>query len=299
MVMPARASAWRDASTGPRPMISGDSPETPVDTTRASGVSPSSLALVSLMTTTAAAPSLSGQQLPAVIGALLAEHRVEALQRLERHAGARAVVLADHGAVAQRHRGDLALEEAVGDGLLGAVLRRDAPLVLALTGDAAQGGDVLGGLAHRQVDVGQQALLARVGPGLVALGDLLAAGGGPGELGVLVVTGGATGAGPVGVLRDALDATGDEDVALAGLDRVVGHPRGLHGRGAEPVDRRARQPVEAGEHGDDARHVGPVLARRLGAAPVEVLDQGRVELGDLGQRGARSPARTGRRGGCP
>ena len=33
---------------------------------RASGVMPSSLALVSLMTTTAAAPSLSGQALPAV-----------------------------------------------------------------------------------------------------------------------------------------------------------------------------------------------------------------------------------------
>jgi hypothetical protein len=44
----------------------GREPETPVDTIRASGVSPSSAALVSLMITTAAAPSLSGQQLPAV-----------------------------------------------------------------------------------------------------------------------------------------------------------------------------------------------------------------------------------------
>ena len=48
-------------------MISGDSPDTPVDTMRASGVSPSSLALVSLMMTSAAAPSLSGQALPAVM----------------------------------------------------------------------------------------------------------------------------------------------------------------------------------------------------------------------------------------
>ena len=47
-------------------MISGDRPVTPVETTRASGVRPSSLALVSDMTTTAAAPSLSAQQLPAV-----------------------------------------------------------------------------------------------------------------------------------------------------------------------------------------------------------------------------------------
>ena len=47
-------------------MISGLSPLTPVATIRASGVSPSSAARVSLMITTAAAPSLSGQQLPAV-----------------------------------------------------------------------------------------------------------------------------------------------------------------------------------------------------------------------------------------
>jgi hypothetical protein len=47
-------------------MISGDSAVTPVEMIRASGVMPSSRALVSLMITTAAAPSLSGQQLPAV-----------------------------------------------------------------------------------------------------------------------------------------------------------------------------------------------------------------------------------------
>ena len=47
-------------------MISGDRPVTPVETIRASGVRPSSAALVSDMITTAAAPSLSAQQLPAV-----------------------------------------------------------------------------------------------------------------------------------------------------------------------------------------------------------------------------------------
>jgi hypothetical protein len=47
-------------------MISGERPVTPVETTRASGVMPSSRAFVSLMTTRAAAPSLSGQALPAV-----------------------------------------------------------------------------------------------------------------------------------------------------------------------------------------------------------------------------------------
>ena len=47
-------------------MISGDRPVRPVETIRASGVRPSSAALVSDMITTAAAPSLSAQQLPAV-----------------------------------------------------------------------------------------------------------------------------------------------------------------------------------------------------------------------------------------
>jgi hypothetical protein len=47
-------------------MISGLRPVTPLATMRASGVMPSCLAFVSLITTTAAAPSLSGQALPAV-----------------------------------------------------------------------------------------------------------------------------------------------------------------------------------------------------------------------------------------
>ncbi len=66
MVIPARLSAAREASIGPSPMNSGSSAETPVETTRAIGLMPSSLALVSDMITTAAAPSLSGQALPAV-----------------------------------------------------------------------------------------------------------------------------------------------------------------------------------------------------------------------------------------
>ncbi len=67
IVMPARLRVWRMASTGPRPMISGLSPVTPLATMRASGVIPSWAALVSLMTTTAAAPSFRGQALPAVM----------------------------------------------------------------------------------------------------------------------------------------------------------------------------------------------------------------------------------------
>ena len=47
-------------------MISGFRPVAAEEMMRARGVSPSALALVSLITTTAAAPSLSGQALPAV-----------------------------------------------------------------------------------------------------------------------------------------------------------------------------------------------------------------------------------------
>ena len=66
MLMPARAIAWRQASIGPRPMISGSRALTPEEMKRAIGVSPSSRARVSLITITAAAPSFSGQALPAV-----------------------------------------------------------------------------------------------------------------------------------------------------------------------------------------------------------------------------------------
>src|SRR6185369_4330225 len=65
-VVDRHPSARREASTGPRPMISGDSALTPVETSRAIGVMPSARARVSLITTTAAAPSLRGQALPAV-----------------------------------------------------------------------------------------------------------------------------------------------------------------------------------------------------------------------------------------
>src|ERR1700685_1668240 len=51
IAIPARVSAWREASTGPRPMISGDSAVTPEETMRARGVRPSSAGLTSLINT--------------------------------------------------------------------------------------------------------------------------------------------------------------------------------------------------------------------------------------------------------
>ena len=64
--IPAWASTLRTASMGPTPMISGASPDTADAMMRARGLSPSARARSSDITSTAAAPSLSGQALPAV-----------------------------------------------------------------------------------------------------------------------------------------------------------------------------------------------------------------------------------------
>ena len=136
-------------------MISGFRAETPLATMRASGVMPSCLALVSLMTITAAAPSLSGQALPAVTVPPSRKTGFSWRQPLEGGAGPGAVVLGHHGAVGQRHRDDLALEEAVLLGRHGPGLGEQGELVHLLAGDLLVLGHVLGRLAHGDVDVGQ------------------------------------------------------------------------------------------------------------------------------------------------
>ena len=213
-------------------------------TIRASGVRPSSAALVSDMITTAAAPSLSGQQLPAVTTPSGRKTGLQLRDRLEvtpARGPSSAETTVPSGVVTgviSRAQKPSAMR------LLGEVLGADAELVELLAGQAAQRGDVLGGLAHRDVGVGQHAVLARVvpvaaePPSAVLVGPRL----GLVEervLGVGPVVGGA-----LGEARDRLDAGGDEHVALAGLDRVEGHPGGLHRGGAVAGDRwrRARRP---------------------------------------------------------
>ena len=66
IVMPACSSTFSTAGIGPRPMISGRIAATEEAMMRARGFSPSSCARSSDITSTAAAPSLSGQALPAV-----------------------------------------------------------------------------------------------------------------------------------------------------------------------------------------------------------------------------------------
>ena len=66
IVIPAAASTVRTASIGPTPMTSGATPVTADARIRARGWSPRSRARSWDITSTAAAPSLSGQAFPAV-----------------------------------------------------------------------------------------------------------------------------------------------------------------------------------------------------------------------------------------
>src|SRR5690606_1322060 len=198
--------------------------------------------------------------------------------------GARTVVLGDHGAVRRRDGSDLALPEAVLDGLLGEVLRADAELVHLLAGDPLPAGQVLGGLAHRDVRVGQLAVLARVVPGgALGLGDR----GGPGlGLGEQRVAGVREAVGvALGEPRDRLDTGRDEDVALARLDGVQRHAGRLQGGRAVAGDGAARQVVHAHLHGHDPAEVVALLAAGQAAAEHQVVDVPRVQLGHLGEGG--------------
>src|SRR5699024_4729041 len=136
-----------------------------------------------------------------VDGAVGAEDRLELRDLHVGGAGPRAVVAGYDGAGGQGDRGGLTGDEAALDAIYAAVLRAHARVVLVLTGDAGHLGDVLGGLAHGDVDVGQEAVLARVGPrGGAALGARGGAGLGVGEHGVVRVR---------DVVRGALGEVGD------------------------------------------------------------------------------------------
>ena len=188
------------------------------------------------------------------------EDRLEVGQLLRRGARARAVVAVDDGAVGQRDRGDLAGPEAVLLRGAGALLRAGGERVHVLAGDVFELGDVFGGLPHGDVDVGQAADRR---PGVAvaeqpALGPRL----GVAEERVVRARRAVGAADPEAA--DALDAGGDERVALAGLDGVRRDAdRGERGR-AVPVDRQARHGRQVGEQADDASR-GCSPARRPAA----------------------------------
>ena len=98
-VSPALASATSVAGTGPMPMTLGATPATPQDTSRTSGVSPSSAAFSGVVTTHIDAASFCPLELPAVTVALriiLAQNGFELGQGLHRGVGAGVLVGVDH-----------------------------------------------------------------------------------------------------------------------------------------------------------------------------------------------------------
>jgi hypothetical protein len=214
-----------------------------------------------------------------------AEHGLEPADGVEGDTGARTVVAVHGGAVRQFDRGDLARVEAVLDRLLGQVLRPDRELVLLGSADTAYQSHVLRGLPHGDVGVGQHAVFPRVVP---ALGAALGRGGGAragvGEQRVRGVRKRVAAA--LDVPAHRLHASRDEHVALAGLDRVHGHPRGLQGRRAVAGERGARQVVVTEQHRDHPGHVEPGLATGQAAAQHQVVHVRRVELRHLVQRRA-------------
>jgi len=127
-------------------------------------VSPSSAAFTSLITTSAAAPSFRGQQFPAVT-VPCSRNTGLSEATLSRVVPGRGPSSAETTEPSGSVTGLISrCQKAVGERLLREVLRPDTELVLLGPRDAAQRGEVLGRLAHRDVNVGHLAVLARVVP---------------------------------------------------------------------------------------------------------------------------------------
>ncbi len=158
-------------------------------------------------------------------------------------------------------------------------------MVLVLARDTGELGHVLGGLAHRDVDIGQVSGRTRIGPAVgAALGALGGACLGLGEL-VVVGVGPAVG----GALREVghgLDAGRDEDIAFTGLDGVQRHPAGLQRRRAVAVQGHAGQEVIAELGGHHLGHIESGLAAGLSTTEHQIIDVGGVQRRNLVQGGA-------------
>ena len=226
------------------PITRGSTPATALATNAPSGSTPSSRAFSSLATTSAAAPSLIPLALPAVT--------VPPSRNAGFSAASFSALVSGRGCSSRTtlaDRDELVVEPP------GLARRRPAPLrlererVLVLARDVPALGDVLARLAHRlerehrlQPRVRERASRAscRRRPGCRA--------------------GTAVSGLRHGERRAAhrLDAAGDEQVAVAGDDRVAGRDDRGEARRAEPVDGHARDRLRA------ARRAARPSARRCG-----------------------------------
>ncbi len=236
-------------------------------TTRARGVSPSRSTAAPLATRIAEAPSFSALELPAVTTEPPCDDGPEAGEHLEGRLGARSLV-DEHLAAVRGHADDLGLEAPGGDRGGGPLLAAQREGVGVLAGDAVDAGDLLGGLGHR------------VG-GLVA-GEQLGVREPPADRRVV----GGAGLAPTALLGlrlhpwragHRLDAARDDEVGVAGADRLRGHRDRRHARGAEPVHGDAGDLVgQAGEQHRHACDVAVVLAGLVRGAEDDLVD--RAEL---------------------
>ena len=136
-------------------MTAGSTPATAVDTTRAIGRSPSARARSASTSSTADAPSLMPELLPAVTEPPSVRNAGRSFASASRLVSARGcssrATTTGRLALAPGHldRDDLVVEPAGLDGRDGALLALERERVLALAADAPPLGDVLRGLAHR------------------------------------------------------------------------------------------------------------------------------------------------------
>src|ERR1700694_439543 len=259
IVIFARLSAWREASIGPSPMISGSSAATPVALIRASGRKTTLFRLACGGRAAGSRPIMQRTGIARGDAAVFAEGRLQRGQHLHRCVGPRPVVPLHGRAIPQRHRDDLAIEEP-------AVARLDRPrLALAggaihfLAADVLAIRDILRRLSHRDIDVGVLLAVASLQSRVLGIGLV-------GE--------------SVDVPRDAFHPDRAKGLAFARLDGMEGHPAGLERRCTVTIDGCARN-VEAGQDTNGPSEVEARFTGRQTATADQVIERRRVELRDL------------------
>ena len=231
-VILARSSTVVVAGMGPVSMVIGSTPARAKAWKRARGRRPSALAFSSLMMSTAEAPSVICEELPAVTlppsglkaGLSLASVSTVLSGRMPSSAVSSSSVSVAL-VVADGHRDDLVLEAALGGGPGGPLVALGREGVELLAGDAPLVGDHLGPDA-----LADQAALLGV------------AGHHAGPEGVAEL---AHDRGAHGRAGHALDAGGDHDVVGAGHDALGGEVERLLGGAALAVDGGGRAPTRA------------------------------------------------------
>ena len=226
-------------------------PETACATMRAIGVLPRRAAVSSLVTTTAAAPSLVPGALPAVTvpsflnaGRSLASASSEASARGD---SSRRMTMGSPFFCGTSIGKNLRFDEAGVHGVHGSLMAFEGELILLLARDFVFLGDEFGGHAHVEVFVNVPKAVVNHGIDDLAIADAVA---------------GARAGQQIRAVGHGLHAAGDDDFAFAEHHALRGQRDGFESRAADFVD----------GHGGDAR-VQAAAQRRL---PRRILAQARL-----------------------